>query len=80
VIEREKPEYILPDFISYPSSEDECGNVTGTKVPKRKKKSSKVIYVRPKEQVLAVNVSDSDMVSFLQRKCLRTTHVPLKRL
>jgi hypothetical protein len=43
VIKKEKPEYVLPDFISYPSSEDECGNVTRTRVPKRKKKSSKYV-------------------------------------
>jgi hypothetical protein len=28
VIKEEKPDYTLPDYISYPSSEDECGNVT----------------------------------------------------
>jgi hypothetical protein len=62
VIKKEKPEYVLPDYISYPSSEDECGNVTGTKVPKRKKKSSKVMYVTPKALVLLVNNSNENKV------------------
>jgi hypothetical protein len=41
VIKKEKPEYILPDSIYYPSSEDECGNINETVVSKRNKKSSK---------------------------------------
>jgi hypothetical protein len=55
VIKKEKPEYVLPDFISYPSSEDECGNVNGTKVPKRNKKSSENTFVSPKAPVLLTN-------------------------
>jgi hypothetical protein len=35
VIKKEKPEYFHPVFISYPSSEDECGNVNRTRVPKK---------------------------------------------
>jgi hypothetical protein len=103
VIKKEKPEYVLPDFISYPSSEDECGNLNETRVPKRKKKSSKVISISPEAPVLLTNNSgymsrlkntrygQMNMcyllmtliqinVSFLQRTCLRTTHVLLKRL
>jgi hypothetical protein len=57
VIKKEKPDYVLPDFISYPSSEDECGNVNGTKVSKRKKKSSKNTCVSPKAPVLLTNNS-----------------------
>jgi hypothetical protein len=57
VIKKEKPEYVLPDYISYPSSEDECGNVTGSRDPKGKKKSSKIMYVTPKAPVLLMNNS-----------------------
>jgi hypothetical protein len=63
VIKKEKPEYILPDYISYPSSEDQCGNVIAPKAPKRKKKSSKIIYVTPKASVLLSNNSVNDKMS-----------------
>jgi hypothetical protein len=63
VIKKEKPEYVLPDYISYPSSEDECGNVTGPKVPKEKKKSSKIMYVTQKAPVLLTNNSDDNKTS-----------------
>jgi hypothetical protein len=62
VIKKEKSEYFLPDYISYPSSEDECGNVTGAKVPKGKKKSSKIMYVTPKAPVLLANNSVTSKV------------------
>jgi hypothetical protein len=64
-------EYVLPDYISYPSSEDECGNVTGTKVPKRKKKSSKIMYITPKARVLLMNNSVSSKVPKLCMSRLR---------
>jgi hypothetical protein len=41
VIKKEKPDYVLPNSIYYPSSDDECGNVNDTIVSKRNKKSSK---------------------------------------
>jgi hypothetical protein len=63
VIKKEKPEYVLPDYISYPSSEDECGNVTGSKVPKRKKNTSRIMYVTPKKLVPLVNNSVSNKAS-----------------
>jgi hypothetical protein len=56
VIKKEKPEYVLPDYISYPLSEDECGNVTGTKALKEKR-SSKIMYSTPKTPVLLANNS-----------------------
>jgi hypothetical protein len=51
VIKKEKPEYILPNSISYPSSEEECEKVSGSEILKRKKNTSKIKFVTPKEPV-----------------------------
>jgi hypothetical protein len=64
VIKREKSYYVLPNSISYRSSEDECEDVPRTKVPKKKKKASKIIFVMFKEPVLPINDSDSDKGPF----------------
>jgi hypothetical protein len=63
VIKKEIHEYVLPDYFSFPSSEDECGNVIGSKVSKEKKKSSKIMYVTPKAPVVLKNNCVNDKTS-----------------
>jgi hypothetical protein len=41
VIKKENPDYVIPNSIYYPSSDDECGNINETLISKRNKKHPK---------------------------------------
>jgi hypothetical protein len=63
VIKKEKPEYVLPNSIYYPSSEDECGNVNETSVSTRNRKSSENTGVSPKAPALLTKITPKEHVS-----------------